>query len=136
MSDGRRFQFLIDKIENNTIQLSQLFQNGTEHNFNSFINIEHMAPSVPLSTVNETLPANLPYDSSGAAKYIVVVVLVYGFAIIFFIGSQVRSTKKFSDDNEGLNAEKIMRTMETDIFTKEVLGIMSIAFKKGTVNFI
>ena len=123
MTDGRRFQFLIDKIENNTLHLSQILQNGSEQNLKNLINIEQISPILPINAVNSTLPiSNLPYDSSGAAKYIVVVVLVYGFAIIFFIGSQVRSTKKFSDDNENLNAEKVMRTMETDIFTKEVLG--------------
>ena len=62
------------------------------------------------------------FGSPGAAKYIVVVVLVYGFAIAFFIGSQIRSTKTFSADQQNDNAEKIMRQMETEIFTKEVLG--------------
>jgi hypothetical protein len=54
----------------------------------------------------------------------VVVVLVYGLGIIFFIASQVRSTDKQSDE-DGLNAEKILRSMETEIFTKEILGIKS-----------
>jgi hypothetical protein len=68
----------------------------------------------------------LPYspytDSSGAANYIVIVVLVYGLGIIFFIASQVRSTDKQHDEADGLHAEKILRSMETEIFTKEILG--------------
>lgn len=49
------------------------------------------------------------YDSEGAARYIVVVVLIYGFSIIFFIGSQVRSTKKITDDVDSVDAEVSLR---------------------------
>ena len=112
MLDIKKFQFLIEKIGNNTIQLSQLTQNSSEISLGSLIDFD------PTTTATKTED-----EAAGAAKYIVVVVLVYGFAIIFFIGSQIRSTKKFSDDQQENNAEKIMRTMETEIFTKEVLGI-------------
>ena len=123
MLEGKKFQFLIERIENNTIQLSQIAQNTSEFNFRNIIDFEQ----VPLkdSLINDTLSSSFSYDSPGAARYIIVVVLVYGFAIIFFIGSQIRSTKKFSADQQENNAEKIMRTMETEIFTKEVLGSFS-----------
>ena len=65
------------------------------------------------------------YDSDGAATYIVVVVLIYGFSIIFFIGSQVRSTKSQSVDVESVDAEKVLRSMEHEIFSKEVLQKLS-----------
>lgn len=150
---GRRFLFLINKIENNTIHITQILQNQSSSDasssitsnggggvnglvdngcnstsvVSSYFDAIAATASPPLglnssamSSSNASL-ANL-YDSSGAANYIVVVVLVYGFAIIFFIGSQVRSTKKFSDEVDGVNAEKILRSMETEIFTKEVLG--------------
>ena len=119
MLNARRIQFWIEKIENNTFQLSQIKLNDTSYKFDDLLRSTHtkyLNDSYNFSSLSE-----ISYDSSGAAKYIVVVVLVYGFAIILFIGSQIRSTKKFSADNEGLNAEKIMRTMQTDIFTKEVL---------------
>lgn len=111
-----RFQFLINKFENNTYYISQIIQNNRNQAlFNDSYNVNN--------TLNDvvTTPSNV-YDSSGAAKYIVVVVLVYGFSIIFFIGSQVRSTKKISDEVDEVNAEKILRSMETEIFTREVLG--------------
>lgn len=142
---GRRFLFLINKIENNTIHITQILQNksaeaiavsnsfvengglacDTSSSNTNLIGINSLNTTTNMSTpsVNDTFAAM--YDSSGAAKYIVVVVLVYGFAIIFFIGSQVRSTKKFSDEVDSVNAEKILRSMETDIFTKEVLEKLS-----------
>ena len=102
----RKFQFLINKIENNTYYISEVLQNST--NFS--------ATNLSYNDKKED------YDPSGAAKYIVVVVLVYGFSIIFFIGSQVKSSKKVSDEVDEVNAEKILRSMETEIFTREVLG--------------
>jgi hypothetical protein len=120
MFEGKKFQFIVEKIENNTLQLSRV--QNPEINFGNLIEYEQQ---ITKTVSNDSLSSNLSYyDSSGAAKYIVVVVLVYGFAIIFFIGSQIRSTKKFSDDQQENNAEKIMRQMETEIFTKEVLGIV------------
>jgi hypothetical protein len=102
----RHFQFLINKLENNTYYISEILQNTNS-----------------TATTTTKIPTQVDdYDSYGAAKYIVVVVLVYGFSIIFFIGSQVRSTKKVSDEVDEVNAEKIMRSMETEIFTREVLG--------------
>ena len=107
--------FIINKIENNTLYVSQVLQdqqkNLTEYN------------STDLAHSNTTLDHS-NYDSAGAAKYIIVVIFVYGFAIVFFIASQVKSSKKFTDDADGVNAEKLLRTMETDIFTKEVLGYL------------
>jgi hypothetical protein len=130
---GRRFQFFINKIENNTLHISQIIQNNNSEN----IDLSNLASLTDASSPcfqtsnnyanfsSNTNGTSIGYDSSGAAKYIVVVVLVYGFGIIFFIGSQVRSTKKFSDEVDGVNAEKILRSMETEIFTKEVLGILN-----------
>lgn len=107
--------FIINKIENNTLYVSQVLQdhqkNLTEYN------------STDLAHSNTTLDHS-NYDSAGAAKYIIVVIFVYAFAIVFFIASQVKSSKKFTDDADGVNAEKLLRTMETDIFTKEVLGYL------------
>lgn len=135
---GRRFLFLINKIENNTIHITQILnQNSSTTDSYSTTNGFENAGLPCLSgaasssyfqdaSINANMSTNdtfaNTYDSSGAAKYIVVVVLVYGFAIIFFIGSQVRSTKKLGDEVDGVNAEKILRSMETEIFTKEVLG--------------
>ena len=65
------------------------------------------------------------FDAAGAAKYIIVVVLVYGFGIIFFIASQVRSSDKVLDEVDSVNAEKILRSMETELFTKDVLEKLS-----------
>jgi hypothetical protein len=56
-------------------------------------------------SINQTESALNSYDSDGAAKYIVIVVLVYGLSIVFFIGSQVRSKNQTNDDLDGLNAE-------------------------------
>ena len=95
-----KFQFLISKVENNTFYVSELLQNSNQSQNNS----------------------TDKYDSYGAANYIIVVVLVYGFSIIFFIASQVRSAKKVSDEVDEVNAEKILRSMQTEIFTREVLG--------------
>ena len=96
MFEGKKFQFIVEKIENNTLQLSRV--QNPEVNFGNLIEYEQQ---ITKTISNESLSSNLPYyDSSGAANYIVVVVLVYGFAIIFFIGSQIRSTKKFSDDQK------------------------------------
>jgi hypothetical protein len=93
-----KFKFVISKIENNTFYVTEFD--------------------------NSTLAKNTTdvYDSYGAANYIVVVVLVYGFSIIFFIASQVRSSKKVSDEVDEVNGEKILRSMQTEIFTREVLG--------------
>lgn len=135
---GRRFLFFINKIENNTIHISQLLQTnqtipeGSFTNNNNYERIPCLNQSLTNSVTNSTI---FPYDSSGAAKYIVVVVLVYGFGIIFFIGSQVRSTQKFSDEVDGVNAEKILRSMETEIFTKEVLGKLNLVLI-WCINFI
>lgn len=127
---GKRFLFYINKIENNTIHISEVLQNSNSSSggldYSNLNSLSNCIDSPCLSSNNylsnsSASPGSL-YDSSGAAKYIVVVVLVYGFGIIFFIGSQVRSTKKISDEVDGVNAEKILRSMETDIFTKEVLG--------------
>ena len=86
---GRKFQFIINKIENNTLYISNFAnQNSSEFNLSNF-----ESPCSHVNTSNHTSNV-VPYDSYGAARYIVVVVLVYGFGIIFFIGSQVRSTKK------------------------------------------
>lgn len=134
---GRRFLFLINKIENNTIHITEILQNKSTdaNNLGGLSESRGIAcDSSSIGSIGNSYiePGNMSYlandtfasiyDSSGAAKYIVVVVLVYGFAIIFFIGSQVRSTKKFSDEVDSVNAEKILRSMETEIFTKEVLG--------------
>jgi hypothetical protein len=56
-------------------------------------------------SINQTESTLNSYDSDGAAKYIVIVVLVYGLSIVFFIGSQVRSKNQTNDDLDGLNAE-------------------------------
>lgn len=132
---GKKFLFFINKIENNTIHISEILQTpGNNSNFDftssQFNNLDGSAGCLngnnnyllngTADTINNS--SSSFYDGSGAAKYIVVVVMVYGLAIVFFIGSQVRSTKKISDEVDGVNAEKILRSMETEIFTKEVLG--------------
>ena len=128
---GRKFQFIINKIENNTLHISQIIQNNSDFALNSLsINQE------PTNTFTNNVSNNtLSYDSSGAARYIVVVVLLYGFVIIFFIGSQVRSTKKPDDDVDGVNPEKVLRSMEMEIFTKEVLGNFYIFLFGDSVGF-
>ena len=68
---------------------------------------------------NET---NQPYDSTGAAKYIVGFILIYGFAIVLFIGSQVKSSRSQDDNVDSQNAEQVLQQMESTIFTKEVLN--------------
>ena len=123
---GKKILLYIDKIENNTIHISEVLQapNNTDIQLLSNL-VNNLDASRSFNLQNENSVTNntiIPYDSSGAAKYIIVVVLLYGFGIIFFIGSQVRSTKKYSDEVDGVNAEKILRSMETEIFTKEVLG--------------
>ncbi|CAF0893307.1 unnamed protein product, partial [Brachionus calyciflorus] len=130
---SKKILFYINKIENNTIQISEVIQhatNQTKSDIKFFSNLANYDTSQTLNTQTENLLPNvnnssLAYDSSGAAKYIVVVVLLYGFGIIFFIGSQVRSTQKYSDEVDGVNAEKILKSMETEIFTKEVLEKLS-----------
>lgn len=104
-------EFAIDKIENNTIHISNLLYKGA----NEFI----PAPDRNLAPVNETVT---PYDSIGAAKYIIVVILMYGFAIVFFIGSQVRSSRKDTENVDAQNAEQVLQQMESVIFAKEVLN--------------
>ena len=86
---GKRFQFIINKIENNTLFIS----NVANHNISEFSLNSFEASYSNANNSNHTSNV-VPYDSYGAARYIVVVVLVYGFGIIFFIGSQVRSTQK------------------------------------------
>ena len=108
---GRRFLFLINKIENNTIHITQILQNQSSSDasssitssgggvnglvdngcnstsvVSSYFDAIAATASPPLglnssamSSSNASL-ANL-YDSSGAANYIVVVVLV--FQIVF-----------------------------------------------------
>jgi hypothetical protein len=121
--------FMINKIENNTLYVSQVLQDQQKNLTNSNIFGDHRSNHYNgsnLTHVNKSLD-HLSYDSAGAAKYIIVVIFVYGFAIVFFIASQVKSSKKFIDDADGVNAEKLLRTMETDIFTKEVLGNFKIS---------
>ena len=128
---GKRFQFVVNKVENNTLQLSSIFPNPSFNNSNDANDGISASDSLLFNNLydnncfngSNNINGTAPYDPSGAAKYIVVVVLVYGFGIIFFIASQVRSSAKMSDEVEGVNAEKILRSMETEIFTKEVLGI-------------
>jgi hypothetical protein len=116
---GKKFEFYINRFENNTLHISQIIDfknNNSQHNSTiPIINLNHNNNNNNNSTI-------FFYDSPGAAKYIIIVVLVYAFAIIFFIGSQVRSTQKSADDFDDINAVKVMRDMETQIFTKEVLG--------------
>ena len=115
---GRKFHFIINKLENDTLHISQLIQNNSDNVTNDMGRNE-----ASLATFsNNGNNSNISYDSSGAAKYIVVMVFFYGFIIIFFIGSQVRSTAKSDGDIDGINAEKILRSMEMEIFSKEVLG--------------
>jgi hypothetical protein len=67
---------------------------------------------------------NLINDDYEAAKYIVIVIMVYAFAIIFFIASQIRSKKKISDEVEEVNATRFIRSMRNgEVFTREVLGL-------------
>ena len=102
-------EFVIEKIENNTIHISNFLYNKT-----------HIpVPNADFAPVNETVT---PYDSNGAAKYIVIVILMYGFAIVFFIGSQVRSSRKDLENVDSQNAEQVLRQMESVIFAKEVLN--------------
>ena len=116
---GKRFQFVVNKLENNTLQLSPLLPSlnnsndadGTDSSL-LFNNLNFYDNNCFNSSINNN--GTVPYDPSGAAKYIVVVVLVYGFGIIFFIASQVRSSAKMSDEVDGVNAEKILRSMETE----------------------
>lgn len=136
---GKPFHFFVNKLENNTIQLSPIFDassgaalnNANKAYFNSpdidnfFSSLNNYYDSAGSSNGSNSSSPNAFYDPSGAAKYIVVVVLVYGFGIIFFIASQVRSSQKMSDEVDGVNAEKILRSMETEIFTKEVLEKLS-----------
>lgn len=126
---GKTILFYINKIENNTIYITEVLQttNKTIKKNSEFLS--SLAENLGSSNSLDSKMANngtLDYDSAGAAKYIIVVVLLYGFGIIFFIGSQVRSTQKYSDDIEGVNAEKILRSMDTVIFTKEVMGLLKI----------
>ncbi len=106
-------EFVIDKIENNTIHISNLIYNKT--NRNAFIPVY----DTNLAQVNETVT---PYDSNGAARYIIIVILMYGFAIVFFIGSQVRSSRKYTENVDSQNAEQVLQQMESVIFAKEVLN--------------
>ncbi len=64
-----------------------------------------MNQNISDQSINQTESTLNSYDSDGAAKYIVIVVLVYGLSIVFFIGSQVRSKNQTNDDLDGLNAE-------------------------------
>ena len=63
-----------------------------------------MSQNISDESNNQTSTFN-SYDSNGAAKYIIIVVLVYGLSIVFFIGSQVRSKNQTNADIDGLNAE-------------------------------
>lgn len=94
-------RFIINKIDNITIYLTEIKDNN--------------------STLNDVDS----YDPYGAAKYIIIVVLFYGFVIIFFIASQVNSQKRNIDDIDGVNAEKILRKMQDEIFEREVLQKLS-----------
>ncbi len=98
------FEFIIDK------ELSKLiFKNNTSKQ-NIFVTLAD-----PNQQTNSTV---IPYDNTGAAKYIIIVILMYGFAIVFFIGSQVKS--KRNDNVDSQNAEQILQQMESTIFEKEV----------------
>ena len=57
-----------------------------------------MNQNISDQSINQTESTLNSYDSDGAAKYIVIVVLVYGLSIVFFIGSQVRSKNQTNDD--------------------------------------
>lgn len=126
----KKILFYINKIENNTMYITEILQttNKTIKKNSEFWSnlVENLGSSSSLDSKMANNNGPLEYDSAGAAKYIIVVVLLYGFGIIFFIGSQVRSSQKYSDDVEGVNAEKILKTMDTVIFTKEVLGQLKI----------
>lgn len=118
--------YYIKKIENNKIYISEVLQNKTWKKIpDLYLNIT--ANSSNVNSFNN----KLDYDSIGAAKYTVVVILLYAFSIIFFIASQVRSTEKLSDDADGVNAVKVLRTMDTVIFTREVSGQLKIKKKKN-----
>jgi hypothetical protein len=99
------FEFFIDK------DLSKLiFKNNTSKQ-NIFVTLADPAQANSTTT---------PYDNTGAAKYIIIVILMYGFAIVFFIGSQVKSTRKRNDNVDSQNAEQVLQQMESTIFAKEV----------------
>lgn len=109
--------YYIKKIENNKIYIGEVLLNKTSKNIPDFFF------NFTLNSSNESSFSNkIDYDSIGAAKYTVVVILLYAFSIIFFIGSQVRSTEKSTDDADGVNAVKVLRSMDTVIFTREVSG--------------
>jgi hypothetical protein len=94
-------RFIINKIDNLTIYLTEL------------------------KNTSSTLNDEDPYDPYGAAKYIIIVVLFYGFVITFFIASQVNSQKRATDDVDGVDAEKILGNMQNEIFEREVLQKLS-----------
>jgi hypothetical protein len=102
------FQFSVDKIDNNSFYITEILPNGSN------------------STFNKVYTPDAQYDSAGAGRYIVLVIFFYATIIIFFIGTQVKSGKKSSDELDEVNAEKILRSMETEIFTREVLGELSL----------
>lgn len=110
---GSSIEFIIDKFENNSIQISSLLF----RNVSSSLSFNTSPTNIQPNTTSQP-----PYDSTGAAKYIVGFILVYGFAIVLFIGSQVKSSRKQDDNVDSQNAEQVLQQMESTIFTKEVLN--------------
>jgi hypothetical protein len=104
----KKIQFFVNKIDNGSFYITEILQNRTDNTWHGLKNS---------SDVQTT------YDSAGAGKYIVIVIFFYALVIVFFIATQVKSGKKVSDEVDEVNAEKILRSMQTEIFTREVLGI-------------
>ena len=57
------------------------------------------------------------YDSFGAARYLIVVIVSYFFGVGFFIGWQIKRKNGSSD-----NKADLLIGMEDQIKTKELLG--------------
>ena len=60
-------------------------------------------------TSRDTPPSEPEYDSRGALLYVVAVIFIYGFSIIFMIGTTVKKNKENQDDLE--EAHRIVQEM-------------------------
>lgn len=71
-------------------------------------------------TVGKSRNISVEYDSAGAAKYVVVVIIWYFLSVASFVAWQIKRRKGSSN---GYKAEQLFQAMEDQVKTKQILGI-------------
>ena len=73
------------------------------------------------TAINELEPTR--YDSSGAALFIVVVLLWYSIGIFGMLGMQIRARAETVEDCARRRAKLFIRNLRDETQTKQILGI-------------